>query len=127
ATFPIGADGETGDFKGLTLSQLKPRPPGLFFKSRPRRIGERRTMNTTRTHFTFRVAMLQPRPPKPPPPRPPKPPPPPPMYPPINCARGRGAGQRTETVLAFLANGPRPDSTCVERAEPRRSACLRRA
>src|SRR6516164_699472 len=36
-------------------------------------------MSTLRTHFTFRVAMLQPRPPKPPPPRPPKPPPPPPV------------------------------------------------
>ena len=35
-------------------------------------------MTTTRTHFTFRVAILPPRPPKPPPPRPPKPPPPPP-------------------------------------------------
>ena len=37
-------------------------------------------MTTTRTHFTFRVAILPPRPPKPPPPRPPKPPPPPPLH-----------------------------------------------
>src|SRR5215831_11724083 len=43
------------------------------------RLGQKRTeMTTTRTHFTFRVAILPPRPPKPPPPRPPKPPPPPP-------------------------------------------------
>src|SRR5215472_17833476 len=34
--------GETGDCKGLTLSNLKPRPlrkPGLFFELRPRRTG----------------------------------------------------------------------------------------
>src|SRR6516225_5580302 len=37
-------------------------------------------MTTTRTHFTFRVAILPPRPPKPPPPRPPRPPPPPPPH-----------------------------------------------
>jgi hypothetical protein len=39
---------------------------------------EKADMSTTKTHFTFRVAMLPLRPPKPPPPRPPKPPPPPP-------------------------------------------------
>jgi hypothetical protein len=34
ATFRLGAGGETGDFKGLTLSNSKPRPlkkPGHFF------------------------------------------------------------------------------------------------
>jgi hypothetical protein len=42
-------------------------------------LGQKKTeMTTTRTHFTFRVAMLPPLPPKPPPPRPPRPPPPPP-------------------------------------------------
>ena len=35
ATFRVGADGETGDFKGLTLSNSGPcllRKPGLFFR-----------------------------------------------------------------------------------------------
>jgi hypothetical protein len=35
-TFRVGADGETGDFKGLHSVQLKPRPlrkPGLFFEA----------------------------------------------------------------------------------------------
>ena len=54
-------------------------PGGFGGEARRRRRLEQRTeMTTTRTHFTFRVAMLPPRPPKPPPPRPPKPPPPPP-------------------------------------------------
>jgi hypothetical protein len=54
ATFEVGADGETGDFKGLTLSNSKPRPlrkAGLLFESRP----SPEHMSTTRTQFTFRV------------------------------------------------------------------------
>ena len=73
ATFRVGGDGETGVFKGLTLSNSSPvlvGSRGFFFESRPRRIGvEKADMSTTRTRFTFRVAMLPPRPPKPPPPR----------------------------------------------------------
>jgi hypothetical protein len=67
-------------------------------------------MITTRTHFTFRVAMLPPRPPKPPPPRPPKPPPPPPRR--IartptqrlrGDARGRDGGVREEVAAGVGA------------------------
>src|SRR5262249_9760960 len=76
------ADGETGDFKGLTLSHSSPvivGSRGFSLESRPRRIRvEQADMSTTKTHFNFRVAKLPARPPKPPPPRPPKPPPPPP-------------------------------------------------
>src|SRR5262249_39496633 len=80
ATFWVGAAGETGDFKGLTLSNSSPVHLGSrgFSLNRGRGGLGKADMSTTRTHFTFRVAMLQPRPPKPPPPRPPKPPPPPP-------------------------------------------------
>ena len=54
-------------------------------------------MTTTRTHFTFRVAILPPRPPKPPPPRPPKPPPPPPAVPPMKY------GDEREVLSCSLA------------------------
>jgi len=58
----------------VAASQARPR-----WRADRGRLGQKRTeMTTTRTHFTFRVAMLPPRPPKPPPPRPPKSPPPPP-------------------------------------------------
>src|SRR5262245_1479400 len=69
-------------FKGLTLSNSSPvhlGSRGFFFEAM--RIGvETADMGTTRTRFTFRVAILPPRPPKPPPPRPPRPPPPPPLH-----------------------------------------------
>src|SRR5215831_3341813 len=71
ATFRVGADGETEDFKGLTLSNSSPVHLGSRGFSSRRCGVEKADMSRTRTRFTFRVAILPPRPPKPPPPRPP--------------------------------------------------------
>src|SRR5262245_42199460 len=78
ATFRVGADGETEDFKGLTLSNSSPVHLGSRGFSSRRCGVEKADMSRTRTRFTFRVAILPPRPPKPPPPKATGPPPPPP-------------------------------------------------
>ena len=77
--YRVEAEGLGLPFWPITGLGQNEEPGGFGGEARRRRRLEQRTeMTTTRTHFTFRVAMLPPRPPKPPPPRPPKPPPPPP-------------------------------------------------
>src|SRR5262249_21350530 len=72
-------------------------------------------MSTLRTHFTFRVAMLQPRPPKQRTPRPPKPPP---RHPAAERARRRRASEAVPP-RAFQPRPPLPIFPHIMLARPR--------